>query len=142
MATRIALLRSAAQQEQKGVTGSALAQNLAQEEERCLLRISSAARDSHNLQVALNAVTRAQNLDIPMSAAASIEFAHVLWTLDEQKAAIQSLGNVVLVKSEEASEDRLKQASLLAQLVCISVILRNYCLRSHLPGCLERTGVS
>ena len=56
-------------------------------EKQCLIRISEAARESHNLQVALNSAIRAQKLERSPSALVSQEFASVLWVQGEHKVA-------------------------------------------------------
>lgn len=92
MATRISLIRSARQREERQQIGSMttnLARVLLEAEKRCLLQISSAARDARQTQIALNSVVRAQKLE--PSFEASREFAGVLWLHDEEKRAVQLL---------------------------------------------------
>ena len=94
-------------------------------EKQCLIRISEAARESHNLQVALNSVIRAQKLERSPSALVSQEFANVLWVQRELKVAVQSLKDLIRlhfpnIKSEMA-QDHTQKASLLARLVMCAV---------------------
>jgi serine-protein kinase ATM len=124
VATRISLLRSARQKEQRQQIGTAptpLISNLMDIEKRCLTRISEAARESHNLQVALNSVIRAQKLERSPSALVSQEFANVLWAQKEHKVAVQFLKDLIRlhfpdIKSESA-QDHIQKALLLARLV-------------------------
>jgi serine-protein kinase ATM len=120
MSTRMILLRLAAAKEQRdqiGAMTSPLAQQLSLVEERCLLRLSSAARKAQNYQIALNAVTRAKKLNTMSHVNASVEFSNVLWGLEEQKTAIQSLKGIVLAGSENLEDGSEEKASLLARLV-------------------------
>ncbi|KZT27904.1 hypothetical protein NEOLEDRAFT_1059985 [Neolentinus lepideus HHB14362 ss-1] len=94
MATRISLLRSAEQKEQRqqiGTMMSPFCKALKEVEKKCLVRLSAVARESHQLQVALNSVTRAQKLEDVPSLDVSEEFAQVLWLHKEQKLAVQLL---------------------------------------------------
>lgn len=99
MATRVSLLHSARQKEERKQIGNMptqLAKGLKELEKKCLVRLSSAARDNNQVQIALNSVMRAHKLDNELSVDVAEEFANVLWEHKEQKAAIQYLQNTVL----------------------------------------------
>jgi serine-protein kinase ATM len=128
VATRISLLRSARQKEQRQQIGPALTpliSGLVDIEKQCLTRISEAARESHNLQIALNSVIRAQKLERSPTAFVSQEFANVLWDQGEHKVAVQFLKDLIRphfpdMKSE-TTRDHTQKASLLARLVMCKV---------------------
>jgi ataxia telangiectasia mutated family protein len=128
VATRISLLRSARQKEQRQQIGPALTpfiSGLVDIEKQCLTRISEAARESHNLQIALNSVIRAQKLERSPTAFVSQEFAKVLWDQGEHKVAVQFLKDLIGphlpdIKSE-TTRDHAQKASLLARLVMYEV---------------------
>jgi ataxia telangiectasia mutated family protein len=92
-------------------------------EKSCLLSLSRAARESLNLQVALNSVVRAQTLEKQPSSLVSQEYANVLWLHNERKLAVQFLKDLVVSKPKEiqklSAEFKLKNAVLLARLVII-----------------------
>lgn len=92
-------------------------------EKSCLLSLSKAARESLNLQVALNSVVRAQTLEKQPSSLVSQEYANVLWLHNERKLAVQFLKELVVLKPKEiqklSAEFKLKNAVLLARLVTI-----------------------
>ncbi|KZT55265.1 hypothetical protein CALCODRAFT_357633 [Calocera cornea HHB12733] len=96
VATRVSLLhafQSADRAEQIGNIPTMLSQRLQKVERDCLLGLSEAARNSGNVQVALNAITQAQQLEswISPSIATSTEFANVLWSQGEKQSAIDVL---------------------------------------------------
>ncbi|THH15268.1 hypothetical protein EW146_g5182 [Bondarzewia mesenterica] len=100
MATRISLLRSVRQKEQRiqiGTIRTPFVSELFDIERRCLIRISEAARDSQNLQVALNSVTRAQHLEQKHKSNpnTSQEFASVLWLKKEPKSAVGYMQDLI-----------------------------------------------
>ena len=90
-------------------------------EKSCLLSLSKAARESLNLQVALNSVVRAQALEHQPSSLVSQEYADVLWLHNEQKLAVQFLKELVVSKAKEIQklnvDSKPKNAVLLARLV-------------------------
>lgn len=123
MATRISLIRSVRQKEQRGQIGSFLApfvRGLIEVEKKCLVRLSAAAREANQQQIALNAIVRAQCLEDSPSFEVSQEFARVLWLQKEQKPAVQFLKDLIN-RSDGASSSGLaekeRRASLLACLV-------------------------
>jgi ataxia telangiectasia mutated family protein len=128
VATRISLLRSARHKEQRQQIGTTLTpfiSGLMDIEKQCLTRISEAARESHNLQIALNSVIRAQKLEPSPTALVSQEFAKVLWDQGEHKVAVQFLKDLLRlhfpdVKSE-TPHDHTQKALLLARLVMYTV---------------------
>lgn len=123
MATRITLIRSARQREEREQIGNMIApfsMGLISIEKRCLVRLSQAARDYNYLQVALNSIVRAQKLEQAASFDVSQEFASVLWSQKEQKLAVQFLkdlitGGQLLTASQSDSPE--EKALLLARLV-------------------------
>lgn len=90
-------------------------------EKSCLLSMSKSARESLNLQVALNSVVRAQVLEQQPSSLVSQEYANVLWLHNERKLAVQFLKDMVVSQPKEIQklsvESKLKNAVLLARLV-------------------------
>lgn len=103
-------------------------------EKSCLLSLSKAARESLNLQVALNSVVRAQALEQQPSSLVSQEYANVLWLHNERKLAVQFLKELVVSKPKEtqklSAEFKLKNAVLLARLVmdfCTQIIAALTC---------------
>ena len=123
MATRLALLRSTRQKEQRHLIGSMetpFVSSLLEIEKRCLVRLSEAARDSQNIQVALNSVVRAQQMETTPSVAVSREFAHVLWLQKEHKLAVQFLKDILVrqFSKVDTSKEIAEKALLLALLVC------------------------
>lgn len=143
MATRISLLRSTRQKEQRQQIGTAATlfiSGLMDIEKQCLSRISEAARESHNSQIALNSVIRAQKLERSPSALVSQEFANVLWGQKEHKVAVQFLKDLVSlhfpdIKSETA-QDPTQKALLLARLVRCAVARLIYRLTCVI-GCMD-----
>ncbi|KDQ61410.1 hypothetical protein JAAARDRAFT_509432 [Jaapia argillacea MUCL 33604] len=121
MATRISLVRSARQKEQReqmGVLVAPFTQDLTDIEKKCLVRLSHAARDSRHLQVALNSIVRAQKLEQQPSFEVTQEFASVLWLQQEQKLAVALLKSLVDSRKERGhgQTDRIEQAMLLSRL--------------------------
>ncbi|KAJ7577089.1 hypothetical protein C8J56DRAFT_972300 [Mycena floridula] len=131
MATRISLLRSARQKEERQQIGdmrTKLASNLLDMEKQCLLRISSAAREAHHNQIALNSVIRAERLD--PSFEVSEEFARVLWDHDEEKRAVQLLTSL-RERAQRASQPPIKLSLINA---CLGTWMSKACLEkpSHI----------
>jgi serine-protein kinase ATM len=130
MATRISLLHSMRQKEQRQQIGdmiSPLASTLIDIEKQCLIRISEAARESQNLQVALNSVVRAQKLEQSPSAAVSQEFASVLWLQKEHKFAVQFMKDLIERHYRDVKKDTTgitRKALLLSRLVCPTPMLQ------------------
>ena len=129
MATRISLLRSARQKEERQQIGTTLTPfiaSLMDIEKQCLTRISEAARESHNLQIALNSVIRAQKLERSPTASVSQEFANVLWDQREHKVAVQFLKDLIRDhfpdSKAQTALDCTQKALVLARLVTCSVI--------------------
>jgi hypothetical protein len=123
MATRISLIRSVRQKEQRGQIGTLMApfaRGLIEVEKQCLIRLSAAARDSNQMQIALNSIVRAQGLECSPTFEVSQEFASVLWLQREQKLAVQFLKDLVGRDSHAALSDltqKANKAPLLARLV-------------------------
>lgn len=122
MATRIALVRSVRQREERQQIGNMVSPfilGLKNVEKLCLIRLSEAARRAGQIQIALNSVMRAQHLDTVSSSEVSEEFANVLWLQREEKLAVQYLQDVLNKLGTDAREDApstLRKASLLARL--------------------------
>lgn len=98
MATRVSLLHSARQKEERQQIGNMvtpLTHGLKELERRCLVRLSRAARDASHVQIALNSIMRAQKLCVQPSVDVAEEYANVLWEQKEQGAAIQYLQDVI-----------------------------------------------
>ncbi|KAJ6591557.1 hypothetical protein DFH09DRAFT_1137348 [Mycena vulgaris] len=100
MATRISLIRSVRRKEERqpqiGTLVSPFFQCLLDVEKQCLVKLSQAARDSQQIQIALNSVIRAQRLERSPSFEVSEEFASVLWLHSEEKLAVQFLKDLDL----------------------------------------------
>ena len=129
MATRMALVRSVRQKEQRDQIGdltSPFCDALLNLEKTCLLSLSEKARDVNQPQIALNSITRAQNLERISTSEVSQEFANVLWLMKEPKIAIKSLGalssSLSLDKAKHDTEASLQYATLLARLVRLNII--------------------
>lgn len=109
MATRISLIRSIRQREEKQQLGNMKSTYLSQLlaiEKKCLLRLSRAARDAGHVQVALNSVVRAQTLLTHEQGgligaletgkdAVQEELANVLWLQKEERVAVKFLQELV-----------------------------------------------
>ncbi|KAJ7504364.1 hypothetical protein B0H11DRAFT_513652 [Mycena galericulata] len=109
MATRISLVRSVRRKEERQQIGtliSTFSQCLLDIEKHCLIRLSRAARDAQQIQIALNSVVRAQRLERQSpSFEVSEEFASVLRLHKEEKVAVQflkDLDRTHLSKPDEA----------------------------------------
>lgn len=116
MATRISLIRSVSQREQReqiGTLKTPFARSLIEAEKTCLIRLAEAARAADQIQIALNSTIRAQALEDVSTFEVSQEFASVLWLQNEQKLAVQYLQGLV----KEGSVEGFRKASLLARLV-------------------------
>lgn len=115
-------MREKEEREQIGNLVTPFLKALIDVEKSCLLSISKAARESLNLQVALNSIVRAQALEQQPSSQVSKEYANVLWLHSERKLAVQFLKDLVVSKPNEiqklTTDSKLKNALLLARLVC------------------------
>ncbi|KAI8996521.1 hypothetical protein BD414DRAFT_534221 [Trametes punicea] len=123
MATRISLVHSLRQKEQRDQIGdlrSTFHDTLVDLEKSCLLCLSERARNANETQVALNSVVRAQSLEHTPSWRVSWEYSNVLWMMKESKLAIKSLSALVApsgrVMFADDSPSTLQRATLLAQL--------------------------
>jgi len=141
-------VREKEEREQIGNLVTPFVKALIDVEKSCLLSLSKAARESLNLQVALNSVVRAQTLEQPPSSLVSQEYANVLWLHDERKLAVQFLKDLVVLKPKEiqklSAESKLKNAVLLARLVIDfsthTIAALTYCIgRMGLRGVLGET---
>lgn len=123
MATRISLVRSMRQREQREQIGelfSSFCRALIDLESRCLIHLSSAARKASHPQIALNSITRAQDLHRHHGPEVLQEFANVLWLMSEPKLAFQYLVTLTQHSADNMEVDKgVKMASLLARLVRI-----------------------
>ncbi|THH32523.1 hypothetical protein EUX98_g1663 [Antrodiella citrinella] len=98
VAVRVSLLRSALQKEQREQIGdmlSPLSQTLRKAQTACLLRLSQAARDANQTQIAMNSIVRAQQLSTENTFDVSEEFSEVIWLMKEPKLAVQYLGQLL-----------------------------------------------
>ncbi|KAG2364853.1 hypothetical protein BDR07DRAFT_1400476 [Suillus spraguei] len=118
LATRISLVRSVRQKEERKQIGSLatpFVRGILDIEKRCLVRLSIAARKSNQLQVALNSIVKAQRLEKNASFEVAREFANVLWLQKEQKLAVQYLKDLVDGQNLGA-DDTVEKALSLARL--------------------------
>lgn len=133
MATRISLVRSVRRKEERqqiGTLVSPFSQCLLDVEKQCLLRLSQAARDAQQIQIALNSVIRAQRLERSPSFEVSEEFASVLRLHKEEKLAVQFLKDLEITHLPHP-----EQGVILARLVSLE---RLSCVcNSHHPGHLD-----
>ncbi|KAJ4469561.1 hypothetical protein J3R30DRAFT_3551103 [Lentinula aciculospora] len=116
MATRISLIKSARRKEQRHQIGTMLSpfsRTLLEVEKQCLVRLSQAARETDQIQIALNSVIRAKNLEGVSSFAVTEEFASVLWAHKEEKHAVEYLKDL---RREMGNSDPTWQAQVLARL--------------------------
>ncbi|KAG9224022.1 hypothetical protein CCMSSC00406_0004362 [Pleurotus cornucopiae] len=116
MSTRVSLIRSVRYKEERSQIGTMrtpFLSSLLDFERACLLRLSEAARQSHQGQIALNAITRAQRLETTTRFPVLKEFAQVIWLQKEENAAVRLLRE--LWENKESS-DPLQEAMLLAHL--------------------------
>ncbi|KAL5492086.1 TEL1 [Sanghuangporus weigelae] len=107
VATRISLLHSARQKEQKEQIGdlqSDLTRALFQAERHCLLQLSEAARYANQTQVALNSIMNALHLDEAPGFEVQQEFANVLWLQHERKYAVDCLKSEVQHRRQDLSQ--------------------------------------
>ncbi|KAJ3532415.1 hypothetical protein NMY22_g7753 [Coprinellus aureogranulatus] len=115
MSTRIALIRSVRQREtqrhQIGDISSPAIEGCMKLEQQCLLSLSRAARDNDQPQIALNSIIKAQKLGIVSDV--SLEYANVLWSLNEPKLAVNHLSETL---KEVQSSPKLSKPAILAQL--------------------------
>ncbi|KAF9466074.1 hypothetical protein BDZ94DRAFT_1319724 [Collybia nuda] len=122
MATRISLIRSARQKEERqriGTSTTPFAQNLIDVEQKCLVRLSEAARDANQIQIAINSVVRAQLLEKSPSFYILQEFASVLWAQKEEQMAVQYLSRLASspeFTNVDESADAIQLAALLTRL--------------------------
>ena len=79
------------QREQIGTMVSAFSRSLLDLEKKCLVQTASAAQSARRVQLALNAVVRARQIEESPSFAVSREFAEVLWLQGEKKLATEYL---------------------------------------------------
>jgi ataxia telangiectasia mutated family protein len=89
-------------------------------EKGCLLRLSEAARNVDQIQIALNSVVRAQRLEKLSSFAVLQEFSNVLWRQKEEQVAVQLLEKLASRDPQPSSNDTIsptQKAVLLARLV-------------------------
>ena len=129
-------MREKEEREQIGNLVTPFVKALIDVEKLCLLSLSKAARESLNLQVALNSVVRAQALEQQPSSLVSQEYANVLWLHNERKPAVQFLKDLVVSKPKEIQklsvESKLKNAVLLARLVMDLFSQRTVVLIHHI----------
>lgn len=116
----MSLLRSIKQREQREQIGdleSPIVSGLKRLEQRCLIRLSEAARASEHHQIALNASVHAQCLERVPTFEVSQEFANVLWHQKEHKLAVDYLKGLVVETVPQNAEEAMKKALILSRLV-------------------------
>lgn len=94
IATRLSLVQSVRNKEQREQIGTMLSSfscSLLDLEKNCLVQLAAAAQNSNQVQAALNATVRAQQLEKTPSFAVSQQFANVLWLQQERKLASEFL---------------------------------------------------
>ncbi len=148
MATRIALVRSVRQREERQQLGDfvpTLLQGLLDIEKSCLLRLSQAARSSGQGQIALNSVVRAKKLDKHQTSMVDEEFANVLWLQKEETPAVQFLQNILKqLNPIDNGNEASRHALLLSRLVCCPLLIEYYLCLHSIKGswtseaCLEK----
>ncbi|KAK2463511.1 hypothetical protein APHAL10511_004262 [Amanita phalloides] len=119
MTTRLALVRSVRRKEERQQIGNMVTpftQSLVDVEKRCLIRLSEAARHDGQIQIALNAVVRAQRLEKEATFNVSQEFANVLWLQKEEKPATEFLSSLLTEGNHVDTIGPSHRATLLAQL--------------------------
>lgn len=121
MATRISLVRSMRQREERQQIGSMTSpflKGLINIEKHCLLRLSESARAANQTQIALNSVIRAQRLEAIPTPDVSEEFSNVLWVQKEEKLAVRFLRHLLesSADSETNLENRTRRAIWLSRL--------------------------
>ncbi|KAH8103969.1 hypothetical protein BXZ70DRAFT_923785 [Cristinia sonorae] len=119
MAVRVSLLRSALQKEQREQIGdmrTPLAETLMDVQTSCLLRLSQAAREANQPQIALNSVIKAQQLSAQDNLDVSEELSEVLWLQREPKLSVQYLRKLLGDKLGVDSAGDMRTASALARL--------------------------
>ncbi|PFH50273.1 hypothetical protein AMATHDRAFT_41011 [Amanita thiersii Skay4041] len=128
MATRLSLIRSTRQKEERQQIGNMttpFTRTLIDIEKKCLVRLSEAAREADQIQVALNAVVRAQRLEHSATFDVSQEFANVLWVQKEEKLAVEFLRTLLEGPDDKESKDAGRRAALLA---CLGAWTAEACL--------------
>jgi ataxia telangiectasia mutated family protein len=98
-ATRVSLIQSARERENKNVIGDLLSnqsEGLVKLEIASQLRLSELARKEGDLQAAVNAVTAVRQLELPdqVSDEAQDEFSQVLWAQGHHSLAIRHITNI------------------------------------------------
>jgi len=119
----MSLLRSTKlreQREQLGDIESPLVSGLKRLEQRCLVRLSEAARLSEHHQMALNASIYAQRLEHTPTFEVSQEFANVLWLQKEHKLAVDYLKGLISGTAQlpQTDEEATRRALIFSRLVC------------------------
>lgn len=102
---------------------SDLTQALVETQQRCLIRLSEAAREARQPQIALNSILCAMQLQPESQIELRKELASVLWVQKEQKAAIECLKLGLPSLGEVA---HIQQALTLAKLVSYNRFSSSY----------------
>ena len=124
VATRMSLLsavRQRAKRAQIGDRPTPFIAALATLERRCLVRLSTAARDAGALQIAVNAIVRAQRLNTEEDSSVAQEFANVLWAKGEHKLAIECLREIVDRLSAKTNDEAALLDSVVLRSRLVSV---------------------
>lgn len=114
------------QREQIGTMQSDLSMSLLKLEKNCLIRLSEAAREANQAQVALNSIIRALRLQGGLDTSVTQEYANVLWLKKEQKYAVEFLKREALTRMKAPSNkspfDKIQNALMLAKLVSMQPV--------------------
>lgn len=127
-ATRLSLLRADIHKNralQIGNLDSDSTKELLKSEQKLLIRLSEAARDSQKLQIALNSITRANNGALQNEFDFAQEFASVMWTQQEQKMAVEFLKQFLarpIDKRTRSPKDVISTAQLLSLAVSLFLL--------------------
>ena len=130
LAVRRSLLRLTSRRElreQIGDMTTPFYNDLQDLETTCLLRLSEAARQHEQSQIALNSVTAAKRLKSSLQFEVAQEFAKVLWLIKEPKYAVDHLRTVLTGLEHNTSDKKLRKALLLTELVRCNRSIRLHC---------------
>ncbi|CAK5283070.1 unnamed protein product [Mycena citricolor] len=107
MATRLALVHADKRREETRNGASPILRSLLDAEKRCLIRLSQAAREAQQSQIALNSIETARRDDsVPEPIEVSVEYAHVLHMQNEQQLAVKLLTDLNLAESQLDDADK------------------------------------
>lgn len=138
IATRLSIIQAARKREDRlriGQLVTPFSVTLREIEKRCLLHVSEVARHEGQVQIALNSVIRAEELEKTATLDVSEEFANVLWAHNEERRAVDLLRQI-----RDSGKYDAKLALVNARLVSTS--LSHTTDRLTIPiGILDREGL-